>query len=126
LYRLPILYENVAFLPYFVYNKIEDNERSDFMPTRLEIEKSIKILLVRYNAESALLFGSYARGEETAESDVDVIVFGGKNFKKSNIFAFAEELRQMINKDVDAFEICEVNQNTPFYDNIMKEGIKIA
>ena len=96
------------------------------MPTKNEIEKSIKLLLLRYHAESALLFGSYARGEETPESDVDVLVFGGENFKKSNIFAFAEELRQMTGKDVDAFEICEVNQDTPFYYNIMKEGIKIA
>ena len=63
------------------------------MLSRLEIENAIRTLLVRYNAEYALLFGSYARGEETPDSDVDVVVFGGKNFKKSNIFAFAEDLR---------------------------------
>lgn len=96
------------------------------MPTRTDVEKSIKELLVRYNAEYALLFGSYARGEETEESDIDVLVFGGENFKKSNIFAFAEELRQMTGKSVDAFEICEVDRSTPFYDNVIKEGIKIA
>ena len=97
-----------------------------FMPTRTDVEKSIKELLVRYNAEYALLFGSYARGEETEESDIDVLVFGGDSFKKSNIFAFAEELRQMTGKSVDAFEICEVDRSTPFYDNVIKEGIKIA
>lgn len=96
------------------------------MPTRTDVEKLIKELLVRYNAEYALLFGSYARGEETEESDIDVLVFGGENFKKSNIFAFAEELRQMTGKSVDAFEICEVDRSTPFYDNVIKEGIKIA
>lgn len=96
------------------------------MPTRTDVEKSIKELLVRYNAEYALLFGSYARGEETEESDIDVLVFGGENFKKSNIFAFAEELRQMTGKSVDAFEICEVDHSTPFYDSVIEEGIKIA
>ena len=96
------------------------------MPTRTDVEKSIKELLVRYNAEYALLFGSYARGEETEESDIDVLVFGGDNFKKSNIFAFAEELRQITGKSVDAFEICEVDRSTPFYDNVIKEGIRIA
>lgn len=96
------------------------------MPTRIDVEKTIKELLVRYNAEYALLFGSYARGEETEESDIDVLVFGGDNFKKSNIFAFAEELRQITGKSVDAFEICEVDRSTPFYDNVIKEGIKIA
>lgn len=96
------------------------------MPTRTDIENSIKELLARYNAEYALLFGSYARGEETDESDIDVLIFGGENFKKSNIFAFAEELRNITGKNVDAFEICEVDRSTPFYDNIIKEGIKIA
>ena len=94
--------------------------------TKTEIENQIRQLLVKYNAEYALLFGSYARGEETEDSDIDVLVFGGENFKKINIFAFAEELRQMTGKEVDAFEICEVDRSTPFYDNVLKEGIKIA
>lgn len=63
------------------------------MPTRLEIENTIKYLLVRYNAEYALLFGSYARGEKTSDSNIDVIVFGGKNFKESNISALAKKVK---------------------------------
>ena len=96
------------------------------MLTRSELEKAIKNLLVKYDADYALLFGSYARGEETPDSDVDVIVFGGSNFKKTNIFAFAEDLRQMTGKNVDAFEICEVDEKTAFYQSVMEEGIKIA
>jgi len=96
------------------------------MPTRMDIEKVIRSLLIRYHAEYALLFGSYARGEETPDSDIDVVVFGGDNFKKSNIFAFAEELREALGKNADVFEISEVNKGTPFYDNLMKEGVKIA
>lgn len=96
------------------------------MPTRIDIENAIRALLINYNAEYALLFGSYARGEETPESDVDVVVFGGKNFKKSNIFAFAEDLREMIGKNVDAFEISEVDTGTTFYENLIREGVKIA
>lgn len=96
------------------------------MPTRFDIENAIRALLINYNAEYALLFGSYARGEETPESDVDVVVFGGKNFKKSNIFAFAEDLREIIGKNVDAFEISEVDTGTPLYNKIISEGIKIS
>ena len=96
------------------------------MITRAEIEKTIKALLIKYNAEYAMLFGSYARGDETTDSDVDVVVFGGHHFKKSNIFAFAEDLRVMLDKDVDVFEICEIDEGTPFFNSIMEEGIKIA
>lgn len=96
------------------------------MPTRLDVEKCIKSLLVRYKAEYALLFGSYARGEQTPDSDIDIVVYGGKNFKKSNIFAFAEEMREILGTNVDAFEMCEINEGTPFYDSLMREGVKIA
>ena len=96
------------------------------MPTKTDIENTIRVLLARYNAEYALLFGSYARGEETPDSDIDVVVFGGKNFKKAHIFAFAEDLREALGKKADVFEINEVDEGTPFYDNLMKEGVKIA
>lgn len=90
------------------------------------IEQTIRQLLSRYHAEYALLIGSYARGEATEESDIDVVVFGGTRFKKTDIFAFAEDLRALTGKDVDAFEICEVNVGSPFYEAIMKEGKRIA
>ena len=96
------------------------------MLTKNELEQSIRMLLSRYHAEYALLFGSYARGEETPDSDVDVVVFGGENFKKTNIFAFAEDLRAMTGKEVDAFEISEIDEGTPLYDSLLREGVRIA
>ena len=90
------------------------------------IENAIRQLLARYHAEYALLIGSYARGEATEASDIDVVVFGGSQFKKMDIFAFAEDLLELTGKDVDAFEICEVNVGTPFYEAVMREGRRIA
>ncbi len=43
--------------------------------TMKELESVIRALLHKYHAEYALLFGSYARGEATADSDIDVVVF---------------------------------------------------
>ena len=91
-----------------------------------ELKAVIRDLLHKYHAEYALLCGSYARGEATADSDIDVIVFGGKDFRPADIFAFGEELHQLTGKDVDVFEIREVNVGTPFYNAIMKEGVRIA
>ena len=91
-----------------------------------EIESCIRVLLGRYHAEYALLFGSYARGEATPESDVDVVVVGGPGFRKTNILAFAEDLRTMTGKNVDAFELCELDVDTPFYHTVMQEGRRIA
>lgn len=94
--------------------------------TLQEIESIVKSLLAKYNAEYALLFGSYARGDATPESDIDVIVVGGKNFIPRNIFSLAEDLRELSGRNADVFEMCEVNTGTPFYESIMREGIRIA
>ena len=91
-----------------------------------EIKSVVKELLKRYPAEYALLFGSYARGEATPESDIDIVIIGGKNFVPRNIFALAEDLREMTGRDADVFEIREVNTGTPFYESVMREGIRIA
>ena len=94
--------------------------------SRDEIERFIRILFRKYNAEYAILFGSYARNEPDINSDIDVIVFGGENFRPTDIFAFGEDLRELTHKDADVFEIREINKDTEFYDNIMREGVKIA
>ncbi len=91
-----------------------------------EIETIVKELLERYHAEYALLFGSYARGDATSDSDIDVIIVGGKNFVPRNIFALAEDLREMTGRDADVFEMREVDTGTPFYESVMREGIRIA
>ena len=94
--------------------------------TRSELETAIRGLLKKYHAEYALLFGSYARGEATASSDIDLVVVGGVNFRARDIFSFGEELRQLTHKDVDAFELRELNVGTPFYETVMQEGVRIA
>ena len=94
--------------------------------TRSELETAIRVLLKKYHAEYALLFGSYARGEATASSDIDLVVVGGVNFRARDIFSFGEELRQLTHKNVDAFELRELNVGTPFYETVMQEGVRIA
>lgn len=71
------------------------------------------------------MFGSYARGDADENSDIDVVV-GGDGFRATDIFAFGEELRELSQKNVDAFEIREINKETEFYNNILREGVHIA
>ena len=91
-----------------------------------EVKAVVKELLKRSHAEYALLFGSYARGDAAPDSDIDIIIVGGKDFVPRNIFALAEDLREMTGRNADVFEMREVNTGTPFYESVMKEGIRIA
>ena len=90
------------------------------------IAEIVKPIAIKYQVEAIYLFGSYARGEATADSDLDFLVFGGDLFKKTLIFALAEELRVAFQKPIDVFEIHEVNQDSAFYDTIMKERMLVA
>ena len=91
-----------------------------------DIVNIVKPIADKYKINKVYLFGSYARKEATPESDIDFIVYGGENFKLTKIFAFAEELRKALKKDVDVFEINEVNQDSDFYKNIIKERVLVA
>ena len=88
-------------------------------------EKSVKIAK-KYKIEKISLFGSYARGDADENSDLDFLVFGGKNFKLTMIFALAEDLREIFQKKVDVFEINEINPDSDFYKKIMQETVLMA
>ena len=90
------------------------------------IAAMVKPLADKYRVKEIYLFGSYARGEADENSDLDFLVFGGELFKRTMIFALAEELRDTLKKKVDVFEISEVNPDSDFYKTIMKEKVLVA
>ena len=57
-----------------------------------EIFSVVLPLLRKYHAERAILFGSYARQEADAASDIDLIVIGGKDFDLTDVLCIAKEL----------------------------------
>ena len=91
-----------------------------------KIRAIVKPIADKYNVQSIYLFGSYARGEANENSDLDFLVFRGDNFKLTNIFALAEDLRTAFQRQVDVFEINEINTNSDFYSTIMNERLSVA
>ena len=94
--------------------------------TMEQIAAAVKPLADKYRVKEIYLFGSYARGEADENSDLDFLVFGGEMFRRTMIFALAEDLREVLQKNVDFFEITEVNPDSNFYQTIMKEKVLVA
>jgi len=90
------------------------------------IKEIVKPIADKYNVQSIYLFGSYARGDADENSDLDFLVFGGDKFKLTNIFALAEDLRIAFQRQVDVFEISEINTDSDFYLTIMSERLNVA
>ena len=99
---------------------------SDQILTREELSETIQSLLLKYHAESAILFGSYARQEADGVSDIDVVIIGGASFEPTDVFNLADDLHRLTQKDVDVYELCEIDQQSDFYKTILKEGVRIA
>ena len=83
-------------------------------------------VVLLYRSSKVYLFGSYARGEANIDSDLDFLVYGGEGFRLTMIFALAEDLRGVLNKNVDVFEINEINTDSEFYNTIIKERLIVA
>ncbi|MCF0145792.1 MAG: nucleotidyltransferase domain-containing protein [Eubacterium sp.] len=66
---------------------------------------SIRLLLLpaarKYKFSKVFLFGSYARGEATAESDVDLLVEGGTMENMFDYYNTKEALQDAFGKNVD-------------------------
>lgn len=89
-----------------------------------ELRSILAPILDRYGMASASLFGSYARGQADADSDIDVILFGKPGFRALDVFGVAEELHRQTGKKVDVYEQSELEPG-PFRDSIMKEAVAL-
>lgn len=94
--------------------------------TKENIVRLVTPIARKYRIEKIYLFGSYARGEADEESDLDFLVFGGENFKLTDILAMGEELRETLHKKVDIYEIREIDSDSDFYRTLMKEKVLVA
>ena len=99
---------------------------SDRILTKEDIASAVAPLLQKYRAEKAILFGSYARNEADGKSDIDLLIIGGEHFEPTDVFCIADELYRSLSKNVDVYELCEIDAGTDFYNAIFAEGVQIA
>jgi predicted nucleotidyltransferase len=93
-----------------------------------DIKKKIIPIAKKYNIQAVWVFGSYARGEATEHSDVDLLFQRkGSDIVGWMIGGFYEDLCETLGKDLDLVTIETLEQpytisRTPwFVDNLLKE-----
>ena len=97
-----------------------------------ELKRKITPIAEKYGIPAVYIFGSYARGEATDDSDVDVLFQReGSKIRGFVMGALYEELLESLGKGVDlvteeALEQHDSANKTPwFYENVQKEKVKI-
>lgn len=73
----------------------------------------------------AVLFGSYARNEATAKSDIDLFIDTGGRLCGLKLIGYFEELEERAEKPVDAIEAVDLDSQCDLFQTIQTEGITI-
>ena len=133
----------VSLRTYQTYEETNNlNSTYDFLIGKLEemgvLDGANHILSVRYikqvcrelfpkeypEIKCAYLYGSYARGEATGKSDVDILVVIEKPMGLK-YFGIAGDLEDILHKEVDVQSYEQLVENAPMIKDILVEGIKI-
>ncbi len=95
------------------------------MKTFDEIRNLIAPVLELYHVKSAYLFGSYARGEATETSDVDLfVVFDDDDISLFEVGGLLETLKEALQMNVDV--LTDGNKLTKrFQENLYRDMIHI-
>ena len=75
------------------------------------------------NIHQVILFGSYARGEETAESDMDIAIQLAEPMESKQKLYYLEKIHDFTGIDIDLVDLLRVGQ--PLLSQIMKYGKRL-
>ena len=86
-----------------------------------KIEELCLEVLKKYSVDYCYLFGSYAKGTATPESDVDLLV--STTATGLEFFSLVEELRERLRKRVDVLDQRQLKDNFLLVNEILKDGM---
>ena len=85
--------------------------------------KIVKILLDNLECEAIVLFGSYSRGTQNAESDIDIAIKVKEKLDKKELYRLSNLLADEFNKEVDLINLDEIGDT--FRYEILINGKKL-
>lgn len=89
-----------------------------------KIKPKIVKILKKHKVSKAGIFGSYARGEQKKNSDVDILIeVNGRKFSLLDLVGLEMELKKSLGKKVD---LLTYNGISPYLkDRILNEEVRI-
>lgn len=81
----------------------------------INIEEKIKLInttiLNKVQCEAIVLFGSYSRGTQNNESDLDIAIKPENEINKKDLFYLSQELEDIIKNDIDLVNLDDINDS---------------
>ena len=93
------------------------------MLTQDEIREAVRTVASKYNIENVYLFGSYARGDATEDSDCDLRVVGGDVPTMFQLSGLCIDFEEALGKRVDVVMADSMSES--FYNLIKDEEMLV-
>lgn len=90
-----------------------------------EIKNMIQEILKNFAVKKAILFGSYAKNNPSPKSDIDLVIDSDGKLLNINFYGLLEDLVQKLEKNIDLFEISEIQKDSKIYNDIQNEGVVV-
>lgn len=88
-----------------------------------KIKGKIAPLIKRIGIKRAGIFGSYARGEQKASSDIDILIEPTKEMGFFEVVELEEELKKILKKKIDLLTYASIHKL--LRDRILNEEVRI-
>lgn len=88
-----------------------------------EIKNMVQEILKNFAVKKAILFGSYAKNNPSPKSDIDLVIDSDGKLLNINFYGLLEDLVQKLEKNIDLFEISEIQKDSKIYNDIQNEGV---
>ncbi len=88
-----------------------------------ELKNRLLPVFQEYGVRSAVLFGSYAKGNATARSDVDLLVDSG--LRGLAFYGLLESVSTALNVPVDLLDVTQIEHGSQVDREIHESGVPI-
>jgi len=95
------------------------------MLTIAEIQGKLSPIFEKNKVKQAVLFGSYATGVATENSDVDLFIDDDNRIRGLMLFGVRSEIEEVLNRDVDLVVKREITPNSRIDEEIRNKGMVI-
>ena len=90
-----------------------------------EIKEKLFSVFVSYPIVRAVLFGSYAKGNQTLKSDIDILIDSNGKIKGIDFFGVREDMMEALDVPVDLVEASQIIDGGRAQREIADTGIVI-
>ena len=87
-------------------------------------EKIINLILNTISCEAIIIFGSYARGSQNVDSDIDIAIKPCKEISKKELYNLSNKISDELKKDIDLINLDTI-ENDGYRYEILINGILI-